>query len=316
MYSTSQWRIARQAARLCNAARGRVLYLNSFFDVHFTLLPLLAVKLFAPKTPVVLAPRGEFSTGALSLKPWKKQFYRKLLRRSGLLRKVLWQASTDDERNDIRREIGASARIAVARNMREAPQIGDGVCLRLREDALSIVFLSRIARKKNLECLIHALALARASCTLTIAGPIADSGYWSACEQLIKDTGLSGSVEYVGEMEPEDVISFVSRFDLFVLPSLGENFGHVVLESLLAGTPVVVSDQMPWRIVADHGAGLVAEIDQPQKVATAVERIAALSPAAHFEMRQRALELGQECLDNTDAFTSNVELFHSALGSQ
>ena len=68
LYSSSHWRVAQRAARMCIAAKGRVLYLNSFFDVHFTLLPLVAVKLFAPGTPVVLAPRGEFSNGALSLR--------------------------------------------------------------------------------------------------------------------------------------------------------------------------------------------------------------------------------------------------------
>ena len=34
--------------------------------------------------------------------------------------------------------------------------------------------------------------------------------------------------------------------DLFVFPTLGENFGHVIYESLMCGTPVLVSDNTPW----------------------------------------------------------------------
>ena len=46
-------------------------------------------------------------------------------------------------------------------------------------------------------------------------------------------------VEYVGAVPGDGAVSFLSRFDLFVFPTLGENFGHVVLESLAAGTPVI-----------------------------------------------------------------------------
>lgn len=53
-----------------------VLYLNSFFDPVFTLKLLLARFLGKfPRRPVVLAPRGEFSAGALKIKGMKKTAY-------------------------------------------------------------------------------------------------------------------------------------------------------------------------------------------------------------------------------------------------
>jgi glycosyltransferase involved in cell wall biosynthesis len=37
-----------------------------------------------------------------------------------------------------------------------------------------------------------------------------------------------------------------SRYDAFVLPTLGENVGHVIAESLSASCPVICSDETPW----------------------------------------------------------------------
>src|SRR3546814_16671162 len=52
-------------------------YINSFFDPQFATLPLIARQFgWAPSEPtVILAPRGEFSQGALAIKPMKKQAF-------------------------------------------------------------------------------------------------------------------------------------------------------------------------------------------------------------------------------------------------
>ena len=53
-----------------------ILYLNSFFSPHFTIKPLLLRRLrLIPDRPLIIAPRGEFSTGALGLKSLKKRVY-------------------------------------------------------------------------------------------------------------------------------------------------------------------------------------------------------------------------------------------------
>src|SRR3546814_2088771 len=55
------------------------------------------------RSTVILAPRGEFSQGALAIKPMKKQAFIAASRVTGLHRSVIWQASTEIEADDIRR---------------------------------------------------------------------------------------------------------------------------------------------------------------------------------------------------------------------
>jgi hypothetical protein len=95
-----------------------VLYLNSLFNPVYTLLPLLSRRLAGLQMkPVVVAPRGEFSTGALGLKRWKKRPFLAGANIVGPYRNVLWHASTEDEARLILRQFGGAARIVTARNL-------------------------------------------------------------------------------------------------------------------------------------------------------------------------------------------------------
>jgi hypothetical protein len=68
-YASDKTVTLRGIARLLRETPHDVLYLNSFFAFGFTGLPLVARRLgWAPRTPCVIAPRGEFSAGAIALK--------------------------------------------------------------------------------------------------------------------------------------------------------------------------------------------------------------------------------------------------------
>ena len=86
-----------------------VVYLNSFWSPAFTIPTLLLRRLgLAPRVPVVLAPRGEFSHGALQLSRTKKQAYLLFARGFGLYRNVNWHASSEKEREDILHSLPAT----------------------------------------------------------------------------------------------------------------------------------------------------------------------------------------------------------------
>ena len=53
----------------------------------------------------------------------------------------------------------------------------------------------------------------------------------------------------------------VERTTCMILPTLGENFGHVIVEAWTAGCPVLVSDRTPWRQLASHGVGWDVALD-------------------------------------------------------
>ena len=311
-YRVPAWR----EATLLRETKPQIVYLNSFFDYRFTILPLLIVRMTLRKTPVVLAPRGELSVGALALKWRKKRFFITLFRMLGLHKAVTWHASTSQEKADIERVFGAGARSHVAINLRT----GLGIESERRNnnkqtgaDPLycSLVFFSRIVPKKNVATVIKAMRFVSGKVRLSIAGPIEDARYWASCLELIDDLPDPRLITYVGPVPADETIDFLGRFDLFVFPTLGENFGHVVLESLAAGTPVIVGNDTPWHQIETAGAGWICDPASPGAVAAAIEHFLALDEDARVRMRTAARDLARQVLNDPDGVDANRAMFHA-----
>ena len=112
------------------------------------------------------------------------------------------------------------------------------------------LYVSRIDRKKNLS---FALDVVRdLNCELHIYGPIGDETYWRECQSKMRGV----RAEYHGALSPEQVIPTLHRGQFLLFPSLGENFGYVIYESLCASCPVFISDQNDaWRNMLRLGGG-------------------------------------------------------------
>jgi glycosyltransferase involved in cell wall biosynthesis len=297
-----------------------VLYLNSFFAFGLTTLPLLARRLGrASQKPCVLAPRGEFSIGAIELKSWKKRPYMKVANAMGLYRGLYWQASSEFEATDIRRELGHFASTtAIAPNLppkaqAKAPLSSPPDSLR-KPGPLRIVFLSRITPKKNLDFLLERLACVSSNVECTIYGPLREPDHWIRCLNLISRLPQNVIAQYCGEVEPEDVLSTFSAHDLFVFPTRGENYGHVVLEALTAGTAVLISDRTPWRSSENMGLE-VLRLEDPDAWVHAIERWANFSNEQFHAMSAAAHAYAHHYLQANEALEQNRALFRGATAS-
>jgi glycosyltransferase involved in cell wall biosynthesis len=310
---------ARTAAKLLKETQPQLVYLNSLFDYCFTILPLLIARTMFYRIPVVLAPRGELSAGALALKGFKKRTFIAVFRLLKLHKAVTWHASTSQEKADIQRVFGENIRSHIAIDLRT--DLGNGAeqgwTRRITDDApgASLVFFSRIVPKKNVEAVIHAMLLLKNEARLSIAGPIEDIKYWNRCLELINKTPDSGLIRYVGTVPSHDVVDFLNRFDLLVLPTLGENFGHVVLESLAAGTPVIVGSDTPWHRIETSGAGWVCDPTSPGAIAELIERFLSLDKETRERMRMEARGLAREVLRDPNSVNANRSMFRALISN-
>lgn len=252
-----------EIGRRMNKAAPDIVYLNSFFSLSFSIIPLVIRRLSRLKqVPTILAPRGEFALSALEIKFLKKRCYLLCARLFGLCESLVWQASGEQEAGDIRREF-PHAKIVVAPDLPSLfqkecpPKVTDKIPGRLR-----LVFLSRISRMKNLYGALQILGGIKAGeITFDIWGPIEDIPYWQECESILTKLPRNITAVYRGEVSPEQVHEVLGSYDVFFLPTLGENFGHVILEALGAGLPVVISDRTQWNNLATNCAGWDIPLD-------------------------------------------------------
>jgi glycosyltransferase involved in cell wall biosynthesis len=102
-----------------------------------------------------------------------------------------------------------------------------------------IVSIARLAVEKNLPLLIEAFARVRehVDCRLLILGEGPERG---ALEAMIEQKGLRQYVALPGHLRNPWAI--LQRSDLFVLTSLEEAFGRVIVEAMACGLPVIATD--------------------------------------------------------------------------
>src|SRR5205823_1312596 len=91
-----------------------------------------------------------------------------------------------------------------------------------------------------------------------------------------------------GNLPHQQVIPTLSAYDLFFLPTLGENYCYVILEALVAGCPVLISDQTPWRNLPELGVGWDLPLQQPQLFRDALQRCVDMGAAEFQEYSERA----------------------------
>ena len=295
-----------------------VIYLNSFFSYRGAIKPLLLRRLgMVRNVPVILAPRGEFSPGALALKALKKRVFMRLSKMVGLYGGIIWQASSEVEARDIRRCFGDELTIFVAPDI--APVVAPSSLprretIKLR-GKLDIVFLSRISRKKNLDGALRLLGNLEGDIRFNIYGPLEDSGYWAECEQIISELPQNVAVQYCGTVAHDNVLSVMGAHDLFLFPTLGENFGHVILEAFLAGCPVVLSDQTPWRGLADKRVGWDIPLSGLADFHSVLQRCVMMDEEEYKMWSDSARAFGLSQTQDGSVVARNRALFEHALAA-
>jgi len=309
-------------AKVINNTEFDVLYLNSFFDPVFTLKPLLARYLGGTtKMPLVLAPRGEFSEGAVRLKWPKKKLFILVARLFKLYKNIIWQASSEHEFEDIKRVFHVSDEdILIALDLTEKVSLQEVVMKESNATSdtphfLRIVFLSRISPKKNLDYALNLLQKATTPIQFDIYGPKEDAEYWSQCSSLISALPKNVVVNYCGSVHPSDVSDVFSNYDLFLFPTRGENYGHVIAESLSVGTPVLISDQTPWLNLEADGLGWEFPLSDTDKFLSSIELCAQTSTVERYRCREQIVEMAQKRINNPDDIKANKALFKFAINS-
>lgn len=237
--------------------RPDVVYLNSYFSPRFSLLPRLLHRLrWWGDVPLVLAPRGELSPGALQFKSTKKRAFLLLARLTGLDRRVVWHVSSDLEAAELRQTVRRPGTVLVRANETELP-LRAAAPLDVAGEHPRFVFLSRIVRKKGLDIALQALAGVRTPASLDVYGSEEDRSYAADCRALAEQLPPHVQVRFHGPVQADAVRRIFRTYDAFVLPTHGENFGHVIAEALSASCPVLTSSTTPWTEVLEGGGGVV-----------------------------------------------------------
>jgi glycosyltransferase involved in cell wall biosynthesis len=284
-------------------------YFNSAFSPKFTLLFLLLIKLkIIPSKKIIISPRGEFSPGALELKNKKKSVFLKLARIFKFYKNIDWQAASSVEKGDIKKIFSDYNNIFVLPNI---PYFDENLnpIKHKEKNELSVVFISRISRKKNLEFILQVLKKIEFPVRFNIYGPIEDKRYWKYCNDLISSLPKHILVNYGGTIDNSKVREKFQSNDIFFFPTKGENFGHIIFESLAAGCPPLISTNTPWNDIEEERAGWVCNLNSMKDFVSILEKIYKMDNNQYNVYRQNSFKYAKN--NYQKIVKQNLEYFDS-----
>ncbi|MCM3544954.1 glycosyltransferase [Priestia megaterium] len=109
-----------------------------------------------------------------------------------------------------------------------------------------VLFFSRLNFKKGLDLLIDSftqVAKQKEDVHLMIVGPD-NEGYGAQVKGWIKENNIDNKVTFTGMLTGEEKLQALSVAEMFVLPSYSENFGISVIEAMIMGLPVIISNKV------------------------------------------------------------------------
>lgn len=269
-----------------NSTEYDVLYLNGFFSPIFTIRPLILRRLgrLNNKTAkVILTPRGDF-TGGCENKKLKKYGYICAVKTIGLYRNLLWHATSEIEDQDIKEKF-SKAKTFMVPNL-PAKYVPKEPILKKQSGELRLVFVSRIFPKKNIKYALEVLKqIQDGQVVFDIYGPMEDKAYWDECEELIKQMPSNVKVKYCGEAEHKDIPHIFEQYHAFFFPTLGENYGHVIVEAMMNNCLCILSKGVtPWDDYIE-ALNIGAELGQTKEFVRIVSELVKASDQTMWEKR-------------------------------
>lgn len=257
MYVTSQKiKKFKFLKELINSSKYDLIYLQSFFD-SYTRSVLLLKKFNLIKSKILLAPRGEFGESALKKSRLKKIFYLRIFKLLSLDKNIIWHATNQEEGNNIK-FFFTHSKVYELNNIKKI-EVSIEKNIKKKINEVNFIFISRIVDHKNLYFLLERIEKyknTKYKINLDIYGPLENLEYWKKCEKKIKICKSKNiTIEYKGILKNETVIETIKNYHYLILPTKGENFGHIIVESFLSKTPVIISDRTPWKELFDNNVG-------------------------------------------------------------
>ena len=241
--------------------------------------------------PFVLTPHGMLHPRALKRSFWKKWPVRKLWFDKDILSANCIHVTCKQEATYVR-DFGYKGPIALIANPVSIPNYVK-VAENKPQGKKIIGFLGRLHPVKHVENILYGIAISsqkiRESLLFQIMGT-GDAQYERFLHAETKRLGLQDIVEFVGFVSGKEKYDRLRNFSALFVPSEFENFGMIVTEALICGTPVMASLDTPWEILNQERCGWWID-KSPEAIAEVLIQIDNMTEKEIIEMGTRGRQL-------------------------
>lgn len=134
------------------------------------------------------------------------------------------------------------------------------------KESADIIFAGRLIKEKNVDILIKAVHLVKNQIPDIKCFIIGDGPEKAKLEMLVSKLDIQDNIIFKGFMENyDDLIAYMKSSKVFVLPSIREGFGIVVIEANACGLPVVVVDHKmnaATDLIINNKNGIISKLSE------------------------------------------------------
>jgi len=284
-------------------------YINGMYSYYFSIIPLVIARLRGLNT--IVSPRGMLSGQTFSSKKGLKKLYLFALRKIGLYNTIEFHATIKKESDDISKQLNIDkSRIKVAPNLPRKLKQKTVIVKNKTKGQLKLISIARISPEKNTLYAIKALSkLDFGETIFDLFGEIYIDEYWKECKMEIDKLPANVKVNYKGSLQGDKIPETIENYHFLLMPSKGENFGHSILESLMAGTPVIISQNTPWRSLSEIKAGWDISLDDVEEFEKVLKYCLEMDSDTYKIWSEGAFNKAQEFLNDKDMIRQSKHLF-------
>lgn len=246
--------------------------------------------------PYILSPHGMLYSNALLIKPFRKKLMLKVWFNKDVYKANCLHATCKQEMEHIRK-YGYKGPIAVIPNPVIIP---DYIKLKgsdyesLNRGKIQLGILARLNPIKKIEKLILAAGKVIKEDNLNNIEVIimgkGNDDYENYLRNLATSLGISDNVKFLGFVNGNEKYERLSRLRALFVPSESENFGMIVPEALICGTPVYASLGTPWEELNTYGCGWWRD-NSPESIAEVIREVVSLPSDSILEMGEKGRRL-------------------------
>tara|TARA_B100000963_G_scaffold361892_1_gene400603 strand:- start:5373 stop:6506 length:1134 start_codon:yes stop_codon:yes gene_type:complete len=299
--------------KLIKKTQYNYLFINSFFD-SLSVKVIFAKKLQKlPQKPIILSPRGEFAWASFKIRLFKKIIYLIFSRIFRLYNGITWHVSSHFEEYDLIKMMNIKKEgIKIAMDLPKLDLNRDfsNEHENLIDKKLKIIFLSRISEEKNLDVAIKILSKVKSNVIFDIYGSVDSKSYWNRCQEMLSTLPNCIEYNYYGFVKNEDVLNIFSQYDLFLFPTGGENYGHVIAESISVGTKVLISKNTPWIQLQKDNIGWDISLDKEDNFVKIIEELSSTNLTDRLKHRRIARSSFIRRFNESNSLAENINLFN------
>ena len=261
--------------------------------------------------PYVITPHGMLYPEALKRSAWKKWPLRKLYFDKDIRKASCIHATCEAEMRHIR-DLGYCGPIAIIGNPVICPTVTENLLTQRKpfkaDNTITIGFLGRLHPIKAVEKIIQAIALKpKLNIQLRIIGS-GDRGYETFLKSESERLGVKEKIQFLGFITGDEKFRQLAGLDALFVPSDMENFGMIIPEALLVGTPVMASLGTPWESLNTERCGWWVD-NSPESIAKVIDKITQSSSEQLREMGLRGRDLVLSRFESSKVASSMYRLY-------